>query len=57
MRKYKCKVRIISDWEVVVPAKNKEAAEEGAPNLCICGWGNLIARHVEMLDIKHIPKE
>ena len=57
MRTYKCKVRVIRDWEVVVYAKNKDEAKKEAPSLCTSGWGITVASQTEILDIEHIPKE
>lgn len=54
MRCYKCKVKIVRDWEVTVYAKNKKEAAEEAPSLCTVGWGFLIKTHTEVTEIEHM---
>lgn len=54
MRRYKCKVKIVRDWEVTVYAKNKKEAAEEAPSLCAGGWGFPIKTYVEVTEIEQM---
>lgn len=57
MRCYRCKVRIVQDWEVTVYAKNKKEAAEEAPSLCTVGWGLPIKTYTEVTEIEHMAKK
>lgn len=57
MRCYRCKVKIVRDWEVVVYAKNKKEAADEAPSLCTVGWGFPIKTYTEVTEIEHMAKK
>ena len=51
MRCYKCKVKIVQDWEVTVYAKNKVAE---VTSLCTVGQGFPVKTHTEVTEIEHM---
>ena len=54
MSDYRCKVRIIHEKEITVHAKNKKGAEEEAEYLCQNGWGLILEKRAEVLEMEHM---
>ena len=54
MSDYRCKVRIIHEKEITVHAKNKKGAEEEAKYLCQNGWGLILEKRAEVLEMERM---
>ena len=54
MSDYSCKVRIIKDMVITVNAKNKKEAEEEAKYLCQNGWGLILEKREEVLEMERM---
>ena len=54
MSDYRCKVRIIHEKEITVHAKNKKGAEEEAEYLCQNGWGPILEKRAEVLEMERM---
>ena len=54
MSDYRCKVRIIHEKEITVHAKNKKEAEEESKYLCQNGWGLILEKREEVLEIERM---
>ena len=54
MSDYRCKVRIIHEKEITVHAKNKKEAEEEAKDLCQNGWGLILEKRAEVLEMERM---
>jgi hypothetical protein len=57
MSDYRCKVRIIHDKVITVNAKNKKEAEEEAKYLCQNGWGLILEKREEVLEIERMTEK
>jgi hypothetical protein len=54
---YRCKVRIIHDKVITVNAKNKKEAEEEAKYLCQNGWGLILEKRGEVLEMERMTEK
>ena len=57
MSDYRCKVRIIHEKEMTVHAKNKKEAEEEAKYLCQNGWGLILEKRAEVLEMERMTEK
>ena len=57
MSDYRCKVRIIHEKEITVHAKNKKEAEEEAKDLCQNGWGLILEKRAEVLEMERMTEK
>lgn len=57
MSHYRCKVRIIHEKEITVYAKNKKEAEEEAKDLCQNGWGLILEKRAEVLEMERMTEK
>ena len=57
MSDYRCKVRIIHQKEMTVHAKNKKEAEEEAKYLCQNGWGLILEKRAEVLEMERMTEK
>lgn len=57
MSYYRCKVRIIHEKEITFYAKNKKEAEEEAKDLCQNGWGLILEKRAEVLEMERMTEK
>ena len=57
MSDYRCKVRIIHEKEITVHAKNRKEAEEEAEYLCQNGWGLILEKRAEVLEMERMTEK